>query len=100
MLFRSGYAEKLITDVDGNVLVVDPPRNGLMPALVQAMVDRPFEQVFYLSCDLKTLTRDVKLLQVAYDLKKVVPLRMFPQTTECETLVMLEKKDLHEDLRR
>ncbi|HOI85843.1 MAG TPA: 23S rRNA (uracil(1939)-C(5))-methyltransferase RlmD [Acholeplasmataceae bacterium] len=95
-----GYAEKLITDVDGDVLVVDPPRNGLMPALVQAMVDRPFEQVFYLSCDLKTLTRDVKLLQVAYNLKKVVPLRMFPQTTECETLVMLEKKDLHEDLRR
>lgn len=90
-----GYAERLILEVDGDVLVVDPPRNGLMPALVQAIVDRPLKQVFYLSCDLKTLARDVKLLQDAYHLKQIFPLRMFPQTTECETLVMLEKKNLH-----
>lgn len=90
-----GYAEKRISEVSADVLVVDPPRNGLMPSFVQAIIDHPFQQVFYLSCDLKTLTRDIKSLQSTYQIKKVIPIRMFPQTTECETLVMLDKIERH-----
>jgi 23S rRNA (uracil1939-C5)-methyltransferase len=86
-----GYAERLINEVSGDVLVVDPPRNGLMPAFVQSIIERPFKQIFYLSCDLKTLTRDVKALLSTYVIKQITPIRMFPQTTECETLVILEK---------
>jgi 23S rRNA (uracil1939-C5)-methyltransferase len=87
-----GRAEEEVQKHDADVLVVDPPRNGLMPALIQAMLERPFQQVFYLSCDLKTLSRDLGLLKASYDIKKVYPIRMFPQTTECETLVILSQK--------
>ena len=87
-----GYAEKMIHEIQADVIIVDPPRNGLMPELVTHMIEKKFEQIFYLSCDLKTLSRDLKLLTQRYDIQKVVPIRMFPQTTECETLVILKQQ--------
>ena len=87
-----GRAEDEVKKCEADVLVIDPPRNGLMPALIQTMIERPFKQVFYLSCDLKTLSRDLNLLKDTYMIKKVYQIRMFPQTTETETLVILTKK--------
>ncbi|MDY0294774.1 MAG: 23S rRNA (uracil(1939)-C(5))-methyltransferase RlmD [Acholeplasmataceae bacterium] len=88
----SGQVEKKIQEEDGDILIVDPPRNGLMPELVDHMLEKDYQQIFYLSCDLKTLARDLKRLHEKYNIKKVYPIRMFPQTTECETLVILEYK--------
>lgn len=87
-----GRAEVEIKKIDGDVLVIDPPRNGLMPELVTSMIEKPFKEIYYVSCDLKTLARDLSLLKDTYDIQKVYPIRMFPQTTECETLVMLNQK--------
>ena len=87
-----GRAEVEIKNIDGDILVIDPPRNGLMPELVTSMIEKPFEEVYYVSCDLKTLARDLSLLKDTYNIQKVYPIRMFPQTTECETLVILHQK--------
>lgn len=87
-----GQVEKKIQEEHADVLIVDPPRNGLMPELVDHMLEKDYQQIFYLSCDLKTLARDLKRLHEKYSIKKVYPIRMFPQTTECETLVILESK--------
>lgn len=87
-----GTVEQTIQDISGDVIILDPPRNGLMPELLTHLVEHVYEQCFYLSCDLKTLTRDIFKLLDVYTIKKVIPIRMFPQTTECETLVILEKK--------
>ena len=85
-----GQVETLLQEHQADVLVVDPPRNGLMPELIQTIKSHPFKQMFYLSCDLKTLARDLGLLMDDYAILHVYPIRMFPQTTECETLVILK----------
>ncbi len=87
-----GKAEAFFHEIHGDVLIVDPPRFGLTQELIQSIIDKAFEQVFYLSCDIKTLSRDLLMLNERYHINKIVPLRMFPQTTSLETLVCLTIK--------
>ena len=74
-----------------DALVVDPPRKGLDPAVVTAILEKPPATVLYLSCDPATLARDLSLLVAhgPYGLEMVQPLDFFPQTSHVETLVVL-----------
>lgn len=85
-------AEDVIENYDGDVLIVDPPRQGLMPTFVDKIKQMNFEQIIYVSCDVKTLARDIQLLSDLYEIKHIHPIRMFPQTISLETLVLLNKK--------
>ena len=85
-------AEEVIQTYHGDVLIVDPPRNGLLPEFVDKILQNPFEQIFYLSCDAKTLARDLLSLHDVYDIESIHPLKMFYQTSSLETLVFLRKK--------
>lgn len=87
-----GKAETLLNEMTGDVLIVDPPRFGLTQELIQLILEKSFEQVFYLSCDIKTLSRDLFMLSERYQANKIIPLRMFPQTTSLETLLILKLK--------
>ncbi|TNF08898.1 MAG: 23S rRNA (uracil(1939)-C(5))-methyltransferase RlmD [Bacillota bacterium] len=87
-----GRAEHLVKDYQADVLIVDPPRNGLMPELLDILNKTLFKQIFYLSCDAKTLARDLNTLKEVYHIDKVYPIRMFYHTTSLETLVILSKK--------
>ncbi|RJX25271.1 MAG: 23S rRNA (uracil(1939)-C(5))-methyltransferase RlmD [Acholeplasma sp.] len=87
-----GKVEEFIQETEGDVLIVDPPRFGLASELTKIIIDKAYEQIFYVSCDIKTLSRDLSLLNDRYEVKKVIPLRMFPQTTSLETLVIMELK--------
>jgi 23S rRNA (uracil1939-C5)-methyltransferase len=84
--------EEVIDQYSADVLIVDPPRNGLMPSLLQKLETIHFKQVFYLSCDAKTLARDLQTLTKIYKIDAVYPIRMFYHTTSLETLVILSKK--------
>lgn len=88
-----GNAEKILPNLTSDILVVDPPRAGLHDSLLQVLNQKTFKKLIYLSCELSTLTRDLKVLQEAYDIEKLVPVRMFPQTTSIETLVILKNKN-------
>ena len=48
------------------------------------------ERVIYVSCNPQTLARDVKSLSEQYEVKRVVPVNMFPMTRHCECVVLLE----------
>jgi 23S rRNA (uracil1939-C5)-methyltransferase len=85
-------AEKVIHLLDADYLVVDPPRQGLNEKFIEQVSEKSFNKIFYLSCDVKTLAKNISALQVAYELKEVIPIKMFYQTSEIETLVILEKK--------
>ncbi len=85
-----GRAEEVIDQYDGDVLIVDPPRNGLFRKFVQKVLDQTYNKIIYLSCDVKTLARDINLMRDKYKVSYVYPIRMFPQTTSIETLVILE----------
>lgn len=72
--------------------VVDPPRQGLDVAAVDALVDDGPPRLVYVSCDPATLARDVKRLsRGGYTLGNVQPVDMFPQTYHIETVALLTR---------
>lgn len=85
-------SESAISSIDADILIVDPPRQGLHPHMIAHLNNQVYDQIIYLSCDVKTLARDLNLLKDTYDIKKVLPIRMFFHTTELETLTLLEPK--------
>lgn len=85
-------AESFDEDVQFNKVIVDSPRNGLMPKFIQYLLSKKPQTIYYLSCDVKTLSRDIGLLKDDYKIKHIYPIRMFPHTTSLETLVILNIK--------
>jgi len=86
-------AENIIEEYQADVLIVDPPRQGLMPKLIDKIKDIDFKQIIYVSCDVKTLARDYQLLSEKYDIAYLYPIRMFHHTISIETLMILNKKN-------
>lgn len=74
------------------VICVDPPRKGLAPEVIDAMVQMGPERIVYVSCDPATLGRDVKLLaQRGYAARRAAAVDLFPGTAHVETVVLMSK---------
>ena len=74
------------------VICVDPPRKGLAPEVIDAMVQMGPERIVYVSCDPATLGRDVKLLaQRGYAARRAAAVDLFPGTAHVETVCLLSK---------
>ncbi len=89
----------LAESIDG--LVIDPPRAGCQPAVLDAMVRHGVRRIVYVSCDPSTLARDLHILchvHAAYHLRSVQPLDMFPHTAHIECIAFLEKQPANEGL--
>ncbi|MEP7198617.1 MAG: 23S rRNA (uracil(1939)-C(5))-methyltransferase RlmD [Chloroflexota bacterium] len=73
-----------------DVMVLDPPREGCAPAVLDAIAARRIPRMVYVSCDPSTLARDVKRLAAkGYRFVEAQPLDMFPQTYHIETVATL-----------
>lgn len=73
-----------------DVIVVDPPRKGCDEKLLQTMLGMQPERIVYVSCGPATLARDLKILcEGGYEVKRIRPVDMFPQTVHVETVVLL-----------
>ena len=83
-----GAAEDLPRELDR--LVVDPPRTGLSPAVVERVLERHPRLVTYVSCHPAALARDLKRLTAVYELTELVCLDLFPQTGHLELVCRLE----------
>ncbi len=71
-------------------IVVDPPRIGLEPSLIAAIIRHQPERIAYVSCDPATLARDLKLFGAnGYALESVAAFDMFPQTHHVEAVAHL-----------
>ena len=97
--FYVGKAEEVLPEkyekegVRADVIVVDPPRKGCDENLLSTMVKMQPERIVYVSCDSATLARDLRYLcDNGYELKRVCPADMFPQTVHVETVVLLSHK--------
>jgi len=81
-----------------DVVFMDPPRAGSDEAFLKALVILKPEKVVYVSCNPETLARDLKyLVRKGYQVKRIVPVDMFPMTEHVETVCLLSK--LHEPKR-
>ncbi len=75
-----------------DVIVVDPPRKGCDIACLETMLKMSPDRIVYVSCDSATLARDLRILvDGGYELKKVRPCDMFPNTVHVETVCLLTK---------
>jgi 23S rRNA (uracil1939-C5)-methyltransferase len=77
-------------DTPVDLLIMDPPRSGLAPAVHDALGNLQPKQIAYISCDPATLARDVKrILSHGYQLQSVTPFDLFPHTAHIESIVLL-----------
>lgn len=72
-----------------DLLGADPPRAGLDPRVIRALLRARPPQLLMVSCNPATLARDVAGLAPAYALKTVQPVDLFPQTPHVESLASL-----------
>ncbi len=100
--FISGAAEDqlpaLLAEVEPSVVIVDPPRKGLKPEVVEALLQYQPQKIAYISCNPKTLMRDLAVLvEGGYSGSTIFPFDMFPQTAHIESLVVLERASVNSE---
>jgi len=76
-----------------DVLCADPPRAGLAPAVIRAILRSPSPRLLLVSCDPATLARDMGLLSSVYELRVLQPVDLFPQTPHVESVAVLDRRD-------
>jgi len=97
--FRAAAAEELLPRLvdEGlrpDVIVIDPPRKGVEPAVIQAIAQAGPRRVVYVSCNVATQARDAALLrEVGYKLNKVQPVDMFCWTSGVENVALFLKEE-------
>ena len=73
-------------------LIVDPPRKGCDPQVIDAILASGARRMVYVSCNPATLARDIKLLTaVGFTVQAVQPVDMFPRCGHVETVVLLSR---------
>lgn len=95
--FEAGPAEVVMPrwrkeGVEADVVVVDPPRKGCDPALLETILALQPKRVVYVSCNPSTLARDLRILEDGgYKTVEVTPVDMFPWTVHVESVAWLER---------
>ena len=75
-----------------DLVLLDPPRAGLHPKALDALVKLAPKNIVYVSCDPSTLARDLKrLAQQGYEVETIHAFDMFPQTFHVETVVLMSR---------
>ncbi len=97
--FVVGEAESIVPEryargERADVVVVDPPRKGCDPRLLDTLSEMAPERIVYVSCNPATLARDVaRLAETGYRVDTVTPVDMFPWTTHIEGVACLSKRE-------
>lgn len=75
-----------------DVIITDPPRAGMHPRVTQLLAELKVGRIVYVSCNPATQARDLEILGDVYDVVKIQPVDMFPQTAHVENVVLLKLK--------
>lgn len=96
--FYVGRAEDILPEkykkeqIKADVIVVDPPRKGCEQTLLETILQMQPKRIVYVSCDSATLARDLKYLcKEKYQIEKIQPVDMFPESVHVETVCLLSK---------
>lgn len=83
--------EFLANHPKADVLITDPPRDGMHQKVVEQILKLAPEKIVYVSCNSATQARDLALMKEHYKLVKILPVDMFPQTHHVENIALLVK---------
>nr|WP_321248344.1 23S rRNA (uracil(1939)-C(5))-methyltransferase RlmD [uncultured Psychroserpens sp.] len=75
-----------------DVIITDPPRDGMHKDVVNQILNIAPEKIVYVSCNSATQARDLALIKDVYKITKTQAVDMFPQTHHVENVVLLEKR--------
>ena len=76
-----------------DVVITDPPRAGMHPDVVRSIMEAGPGKIVYISCNPATQARDISMLAERYEVEKVQPVDMFPQTHHIENVALLKLKN-------
>lgn len=76
-----------------DVLVTDPPRDGMHPKVVKTILKVAPDRIVYVSCNPSTQARDLAELKEYYDVVVSQPVDMFPHTFHVENVLLLTRKN-------
>ena len=87
------YMQALAKDGQNfDVIILDPPRAGSTPAFLKATAQLAQKKIVYVSCNVVTQARDLKvLLDSGFAIERVTPVDMFPHTKHVESVVVLSR---------
>lgn len=95
--FETGKAEEVMPrwqqqGIKADVVVVDPPRKGCDPRLLETIIAMRPKRVVYVSCNPATLARDLRILEDGgFHTLEAQPVDMFPQTGHVECVVLMSR---------
>lgn len=76
-----------------DVVIIDPPRGGMHPTVIDMLLSLLPKKIIYVSCNLVTQARDVALLLNAYAPAAIQPFDMFPHTIHIENIILLQREE-------
>ncbi|MBQ9217713.1 MAG: 23S rRNA (uracil(1939)-C(5))-methyltransferase RlmD [Muribaculaceae bacterium] len=97
-LFFAGDMRHVLTDEfvaqhgRPDVMIIDPPRAGMHPDVVEVILGALPQRIVYVSCNPATQARDLAMLDARYRVTEIQPVDMFPHTHHVENVVKLELK--------
>lgn len=94
--FIAGDVFKVLDEIDEkpDVIVLDPPRDGIHPKALPKILDYGVKNIVYISCKVTSLVRDLEMIQGrGYEVVKCAGVDQFPMTVHVETVVGLQRKD-------
>lgn len=72
-----------------DVIITDPPRAGMHEKLVMKLLEMEAPRIVYVSCNVATQARDLKLLNEKYSVEQLQPVDLFPHTHHIENVAAL-----------
>ena len=74
-----------------DIVILDPSRKGVHFNALNWVLNLSPSQIIYVSCNVSSLKKDIRILGTSYEIDKIIPLDMFPQTKHVECIVNLIK---------
>ena len=78
--------------VKADIVMFDPPRKGLDKNSINNILKIKPKKIVYISCNPATLVRDLAEFEEIYEIKDIIPVDMFPFTSHCEVVTVLNLK--------
>lgn len=95
--FIAGDVFKVLDEIEEkpDVIVLDPPRDGIHPKALPKILDYGVDKIVYISCKVTSLARDLEMIQArGYEVVKSVAVDQFCQTVHVETMVLLQRQTM------